>query len=301
MNIAFCCDKTALPGLYVSLSSLLKAQLLTDSQELLRIFIFQEGMSEKDCAGLKKTSSIHPHAELTIQSFSTAGLTNLKGLHGNFMTYARLFLADLLPEVDRLIYLDSDLLINCSLQPLWEMDLGPNLIAAVSTGTIEWSLEKYFLTSQGLEMDDPYFNAGVLLLDLARYREGNWQSRSLAFLEKYKQDCQAADETVLNALFSRTHLRLPSHYNVPALPSVPLSANNLPAAVIHFVGSPKPWDFAGGIIHGSGRIFADALRQTAFAEYSRATLKFSLRRTFLISKTYLRTLKWRLQNKNTTL
>ena len=189
--------------------------------------------------------------------------------------------------------LDSDLLVNCSLTPLWNTDLSPHLLGAISTATIEWALEKLLLTELGLSLSDPYLNSGILLIDLDRWRNEDVTERCLEFLEKYRARCQTADQTVLNAFFSRKHCSLPSHYNIEISATEPSIANNMPEGILHFVAAPKPWDPGGRIIHGNGPLALDLLEQTAFSRFSHRHMSSSLRRTLHLSRTYYRVIKSR--------
>ena len=293
MNVAFCCDKAALPGLHVSLFSLLTSNR-RHSREPLHIFILYEGFSSADCAGLHETAKIDRTATIVLRPFSTAHLREFKDLHGNYMTYARLFLADALPEIDSVLYLDSDIIVNCSIAPLQATALSPYLVGAVSAGsTIEWSLENELFVELGLSRADPYFNAGILLLDLKRWRAEGMTERCTAFLRTHKARCQSADQTVLNAFFSKQHMSLPLHYNLPFYPPGRPPADGLPEGIIHFVAAPKPWDFCGRFIHGSGALFHSYLAQTAYHQFSRPVF-LPLRRTLLLSRSYFRTIKKRL-------
>ena len=210
------------------------------------------------------------------------------------MAYARLFLKDLLPTVDRVLYLDSDLLVNCSLIPLWNTDLSPHLLGAVSRATIEWSLDKDLLPELGLSLNDPHFNSGILLIDLDRWRNEDFTERCLAFLETYRERIVSHDQTVLNFFFSTKHCHLPVQYNIPISASGPSIANNMPEGILHFVASPKPWDFGGRVIHGSGAFVHDLLKQTAFFRFSHRRMSFSPKRILHTSRSYCRVIKARL-------
>jgi lipopolysaccharide biosynthesis glycosyltransferase len=294
MNIAFCCDGNALAGLHISVFSLLRSHLKKDADTPLNLFIFHEGLSAADCEGLRQTAAINKNATVSLSPFSTENVRHLKGLHGNYMSYARLFLKDLLPTVDRVLYLDSDLLVNCSLAPLWNTDLSPHLLGAISRATIEWSLDKDLLPELGLSLNDPHFNAGVLLIDLDRWRQENYTERCLAFLETYRERIASHDQTVLNFFFSTKHCHLPIQYNIPISASGPSIAKDMPEGILHFVASPKPWDFGGSVIHGSGAFVHDLLKQTAFFRFSHRHMSFSPRRILLLSRSYYRVIKTRL-------
>jgi len=294
MNIVFCCDRNALAGLHISIFSLLESHLRKDADTPIHLFIFHEGLSAADCEGLRQTAAINQNATVSLRPFSTASVRHLKGLHGNYMAYARLFLKDLLPTVNRVLYLDSDVLVNCSLTPLWNTDLSPHLLGAISRATIEWSLDKYLLPELGLSLNDPHFNSGILLIDLDRWRNEDVTERCLAFLETYRDRALSHDQTALNFFFSTKHCHLPIQYNIPISASEPSIADNMPEGILHFVASPKPWDFGGKVIHRSGAFVHDLLKQTAFFRFSHRHMSFSPKRILLLSRSYYRVIKARL-------
>ena len=83
--------------------------------------------------------------------------------------HIRLLLPDLIEGDDRLLYLDADTLVNGSLRPLFELDLGSNLLAAVE----DCGKEQVRLVANpriGSPPDAPYYNSGVLLFELGEWR-----------------------------------------------------------------------------------------------------------------------------------
>lgn len=123
-------------------------------------------------------------------------------------TWARLFLPELLPvTVERLLYLDGDVVANKDLTPLFEMSLNGCLVAAVEDCVPHAHKEKI-----GLPTVIPYVNAGVLLFDMAAWRkvyDANWPERYLTAELRYPM----ADQDVINLLFQNQCRFLPLRYN----------------------------------------------------------------------------------------
>ena len=94
-------------------------------------------------------------------------------------SYARLFMGDILPEpVNRALYLDCDMIICGSLYQLWNHDLGEHIIGAVQD-----CVSQATKTCVGLKKSEGYFNAGMLLVDLYRWREDDIGQRCIEFIE----------------------------------------------------------------------------------------------------------------------
>ena len=297
MNVAFCFDQFALPGVYLSLYTLVES----NPEATLNLFLIHEGLSRRVLEFLQKSvEELSPNTKIIFREFSTRGLSFAKSFHGNYMTYARLFLAELLPEIDRVIYLDSDLLVNCPIDKLWQIELEGCVIGAVPIGRLEWvALERNFLLEIGLSKSASYFSAGVLLLDLAAWRASRTTKACLDFLAANSSRCQTADQTVLNGLFSRHYVQIPKRFNIIISPDTPSHVDGLAPGIFHFVASPKPWDFLGKQLHKNWALFDDVSRRMGIP---RRVGEFLPRvvRTLRISRSYSRLLHSRLTKKRTS-
>ena len=89
----------------------------------------------------------------------------------------RLLLPELLPELDRVLYLDCDIIVRQDLARLWrETDLGHNYLAAIYEAAIEGQAERF----RALGCDPArYFNSGFLLMNLKQMREEKVSERLL--------------------------------------------------------------------------------------------------------------------------
>ena len=93
----------------------------------------------------------------------------------------RLFMGEMLPEhVDRVLYLDCDTVIVRSIENMWKESLGGAILGAVMEPTIYEAVKE----SIGLEKEDGYYNSGVLLVDMKRWREERIQEKLMQFLKE---------------------------------------------------------------------------------------------------------------------
>lgn len=112
-------------------------------------------------------------------------------------TLQRLYISAFLPDdVERILYLDCDVLVRGPLDKLYETDLGADYIVAGA----EECLSKENKANIGLCEQDPYINAGVLLIDLTRWREFEVGKKSLEFLKTNIQHLQFFDQDIINAV-----------------------------------------------------------------------------------------------------
>jgi lipopolysaccharide biosynthesis glycosyltransferase len=164
----------------------------------------------------------------------------------------RVLLPELLPELDRVLYLDADTLITGPLVPLWEIDLDGCLVAAVTNPLLASMLPR-IQRDLGLPDLGSYFNSGVLLIDLEAWRAGATAQAVLDFARAHESVIWP-DQDALNAVLHarRLHLHprwnaMPGLWNVSQsyLPHTPAEVREavLDPAIVHFVGPHKPWHY----------------------------------------------------------
>lgn len=167
-------------------------------------------------------------------------------------TYYRLFLTEILPDnIDKVIYLDGDILVVDKLVDLWKTD-----ISAYALGAVPDSYTNKIEHFNRLRYPQPlgYFNAGVLLINLKYWREHQVIHQFCDYVKRYPERLHCHDQDVLNVLFKEAKLELPFRYNILneycfALPYSLVSweyDNQIQAAqthpaIIHFTCIPKPW------------------------------------------------------------
>lgn len=177
----------------------------------------------------------------------------LKPRYGGFTAWYRIFLPTLLPQVERVLYLDADTLIVGRVRPLWETDLSGKCLAAVTNPLLDYMVERITRTL-GLPDGSAYFNSGVMLLDLAALRRGGHVEAIVDFVRKRTAPMPWADQEPLNAVLWRHRLALHPRWNaMNALYDLdwsylPWSFEECRAAaeqpiVLHFVGPHKPWHY----------------------------------------------------------
>ena len=159
-------------------------------------------------------------------------------------TLYRLKIDEVLRNYPKVIYLDSDIVVNTDLLSLWEVDLENCFCAAVrdvKSTRNKWK-NRHAFTKMRIKAGD-YFNAGVLLLNLEAIRkEMSLWERAIAFFKKYGKESIFFDQDALNLLLQGRIKFLAEDYNfIP----VAINANNLceeKKAIIHYAG-PKPWAY----------------------------------------------------------
>jgi lipopolysaccharide biosynthesis glycosyltransferase len=207
-----------------------------------------------------------------MSQFKTSG-------HLSLSTYYRLFLPELLPKhLDKVIYLDCDLIVMTDIGRLWQLDIEPYyVLAAQDVGILKVSHPSGLLNYQelGIPADGKYFNAGVLVLNLARWRQHQMGRQIIEYMEQNPEFIRLHDQDALNAMlfdkWGELDLRwnqTPHLYrNFRSWRETPFSQEVYRRAVaspyiIHFASSAKPWN---RYTHRHHRQFYQYLDQTAWA------------------------------------
>lgn len=151
-------------------------------------------------------------------------------------TLFRLSIIELLPlYIEKVIYLDADVIANLDIQELWDVDIDEYFVAAVvDEGLVENDVHPWPCKA-GLLSCGEYFNGGVLVLNLNFIRENmDLKQEALNFLLKNPQ-CKLLDQDAMNILFKGKVKYLPKQYN---LFSMFVRSNNKKRckAIIHVAG-----------------------------------------------------------------
>ena len=170
-------------------------------------------------------------------------------------TWYRIALDELLPDTERVLYLDVDLFVRESLVPLWEMSLEGNVIAAVTN--VPPTPDRSYTERPELG-GDRYFNAGVLVMDLAAMRREGIGDHLRRFARENAYRLRWRDQDALNEVLHARRLPLHPRWNCMNSvmrftyvtdyfePSEVEEARTHPA-IRHFEGpdANKPWHLLG--------------------------------------------------------
>ena len=119
-------------------------------------------------------------------------------------------------DIEKVIYLDSDIIVNLDINELWQIELGDNVLGAIPeivNNTFINPRTHFKLVSDGLVKAEDYFNSGVLLINLKLFRnEEDGIMQGIKFRGENPQHIYW-DQTVLNYCFSARALKLPIKFN----------------------------------------------------------------------------------------
>ena len=193
-------------------------------------------------------------------------------------TYFRLLLPSCLPAAaEKAIWLDADTIILRDIAGLWEQDTGQYALLAVQDLVVPYVSSTYGVEAYrelGLPGDAPYFNAGVMLVNLAYWRQHDVTAQVLSYLRRYCRQVWFYDQDGLNAVLAGRWGALDPRWNQIAsvvgrrfLKAQHLSREEIRRLrdepwIIHFAGHWKPW--SGNSRAASHTLFFRHLDQTAW-------------------------------------
>lgn len=166
-------------------------------------------------------------------------------VHFALSAYLRLLVPSLLPQwAEKAIYLDSDIIVDCDLSELWDCDVSDRALLAVQDEGIKviggpLGLANY--GDLGLESTCKYFNSGVLLLNLRRWRERELGSRIISYIASHPNEARFAEQDAMNAVLSDDWGELESKWNQLVSPWKGHDGRQYRRGILHFVSSCKPW------------------------------------------------------------
>jgi lipopolysaccharide biosynthesis glycosyltransferase len=148
--------------------------------------------------------------------------------------YLRLFASHFVASnVEKIIYLDADMILLEDISTLWNVDLQGHVVAAVVDRTEKvsnpWGGIKNY-KELGLDPEAKYFNSGLLVIDLAKWQEGDFTNKILTCINDNKQYASFPDQYGLNVVLVNNWLEIDPLWNC-----FPMSTAEHPY-LIHFIG-----------------------------------------------------------------
>lgn len=186
-------------------------------------------------------------------------MSKMASSHISIATYYRLFITSLIPgDVDKVIYLDCDMVIRDSLSALWETDVTNAPLCAVYQHN-EWADNNGSWERLRIPREYGYFNAGCLVMNLDYLRKNNFQHKAIEYINNHYERIISHDQDVLNAMFYKEAIPLDCKWNyLPLFWSKKFKTDEFPLKchykeekcskyfepiIIHYVSKPKPWEY----------------------------------------------------------
>ena len=248
MNIALCMNsKYVMPSLVCIMS------ILENNKDPVNIYVLYSQLKKEEIEFMRVTiERYNTNNSLIPIKIDDTFFENSPTLGRSKEAYFRLLIPTVLPEsVERCLYLDSDILVQGNLAPLYNEPFNDNaLIVCQDIGEfLFFHKERHPILKIPTEYN--YFNSGVLLFNMNYFRTGFDRKLFFDYINKNADKLKFLDQDVLNALFyNKVTFANSSLYNyMEILVSHLLTNSNMDKAVIvHFL--QKPWKFTYNGVNG---------------------------------------------------
>ena len=255
IHIVFTADENYVRHLGVTLMSLLQTK---DAGSFMRISVLGDGLSEKSLNALTVIAGNNN----TAISFPKVDFDAYNGLKiGRYLsraTYGKFAIPDIIDD-DKVLYLDSDILVRADVSRLWEIDVSGYYTGAVVDSPSDYGPDWHYEHNRklGVPPDEPYFNAGVMLLNLKKIRRDQLARKAIDF-KLQNPDTGYVDQDAFNAVMWGRWLTLHPSWNVQTnmfamyndenrrdtLSQEILDSVESPS-IVHFTCAIKPWHCEG--------------------------------------------------------
>lgn len=209
MDIVYSSDENYVQHMGISLFSLLQNNIEIDN---INIYILSNDIKNESKEKLVDLVERQFQRKISFIEFTPyKAKLNLKMKWSiSLSAYARLFLAEMLPETcERVIYIDCDTIICKKLSALWEQNLG-----TCSVGGVIDTVLPEFKKAVGLNERDNYINSGILLIDVKNWRERNIQETFIQFIGEHQGNVLHHDQGTINGVLHDEIMILHPKFNV---------------------------------------------------------------------------------------
>lgn len=202
-HILYTTDQAYFPHMLTSLYSLIKS----NPDTMFIIHIIESNFTKKQFEHLETVLSKYP--KIFIKIYPEEQLKKLFSLYsipkwrGTDIANARLFAHELIPEAEQLLYLDSDTIINGSLESIWEENSAP--VSAVKDVTVPSHMENLVAN---------YYNSGVLYFNYSLWEKEDYSQKLYDTLQKARKSLLFPDQDLLNLTFGESIHCLSMDYNI---------------------------------------------------------------------------------------
>lgn len=255
INVVLTSSDAYVPYTYVCMQSIIK-----NTNKKINFYILSDNMSEVSKNYLSLLSNSIKYINVDISSYPTPMQSRAHPI-----VYSKLFLPSLLPDLKKCLVLDSDIIVNCDISKLYNIDLKDNYVAWVAD-PIDINTDTSSHVNS-INQQKQYINSGVLLLNLTQYKLANIEQKIFDNYNKYQNHIVFFDQDLLYITLSHKAIYLDYIYNyLPTLQYQKPGINEYcdkNYKILHFGTDIKPWFYPSSKF---ANIWWSYARQTPFYE-----------------------------------
>lgn len=217
------------------------------SEEKLEFFILNSAISKKSQSRLEKLGNTKV-SSLKLINVNPLDFKNCplpENMHFSLETYFRLKLPDFFPDFDKVLYIDCDVTVLGDVKELWELDIA-GVYAAVCEDIVPVEHLREFIG------DFANFNAGVMVINLKKWREDRISQKCFDFIEHHSEKIFFVDQDVLNSMLIPKINYFPRFWNLEYMPLNDVVSglySEQEIRLIHHISRMKPWNTPFGHIY----------------------------------------------------
>ena len=286
VSCVFAADNFYAPYLAVTIESIIENSSIKNSYG---IYVLEEDLSYENKYKLKLLEKDNIKIEfVSVKDFICQYRSVLHvHLYVTIATYFRFFISELFKNFDKLVYLDCDIVVNCDIADLYNINLNGNIAACVIDIQIaSWNFQnliknkEYYLEVLKLDKIDNYFNAGVMVFDVKKLIEFKCTEKCIKLLQEIKCP-KYSDQCIINSVLKDNVLLINVEWNFQNVMATPKNIQNnynnifnenlrqevvnaqKNPKIIHYICKKKPWKNLDII---NGEKFWEYARKTPFYE-----------------------------------
>ena len=259
INLLFATDKKYIQHLTVTLQSIFENNKNTSFKVFLLVEEEPDQKFGKVVETLSRVGVEHSFLKIDLKKFSQFEVDR----HVTLASYFRLILGDVLPpEINKIIYFDSDLVVCSDIGDLWGINVKGYALAAVEDSKFNRH------SDLKIPLSASYFNAGVLVINVDFFRRTSFFKSATSYYLSNQEKILWWDQDILNGLLFNNWYKLENAWNVTTteVDSYVKKSSSISPKIIHYTGSSKPWHFQNK--HPLKQEYYYYLHKTPFKNFS---------------------------------
>lgn len=206
-HIAYACNQPYAQYVAVSLKSLCDTQPQR-ADVMWKIHILTDGITPKSEAQLASICALRQDFQLVVHVIRGEELQGLPSERFTHITYFRFFIADLIPDAERVFYIDTDCLILDDISAVFSLPLEKTI------ATMSDPFDNENKSRVSLQEQNSYFVAAPLLINTIRWKETNYTPLLLDWCYSHLNVLKYPDQDALNVVLQNDREHLPMRFNV---------------------------------------------------------------------------------------
>ena len=248
MNILVTINK----GYLCCLKVLVKSIIKSNSGSKFVIYVVHRDLDDDDIENINELSNSNMKFRFIEIDEELVGSFPVYAKRYPVEIYFRLFASKYLPNsVDKILYLDTDIVVINSLKGIYDMDFDGNYF--IATSNVDYLIRKFNQIRLGMNFDTPYINSGVMLINIKELRKIDIESDIKDFVKRKKMLLMLPDQDIISGLYGKRVKIIDNiKYNLGdrglSLYNMKNSNEKLDlewvrenVVIIHYYGKNKPW------------------------------------------------------------